>query len=304
MISHMNFLRNFLISVTCIFCFCLLYGCGTLKFSNAEKPNSPPSAPITKNKNLAIVLGGGGAKGLAHIGFLEELENAGIVPDLIVGCSAGSIVGALYASNPDAKALKSLVFASERADVISVSIKEWPYSVYDHHHLAKYLRLNIKHHDFRDLKIPLIVTATNLEFGNLTAFSTGDVIDPVLASAAAPGAFAPVKIDEQYFIDCGVANPVPVQIARDLGYKIVVAVNIAEQLPTTPPNHLLGVMKRSIEIAYINQCKYAMEGADIVVDFKFRDIGIFNEKHNLYLYQEGLNAGKKAVPQILTLLHR
>lgn len=302
----MSYTPKFLISISFIISTCFsLYGCGTLHFSHADKPAAPPLPPPTKNKNLAIVLGGGGAKGLAHVGFLEELENAGIVPDLIIGCSAGSIVGALYASNPDAKALKSLVFASKRADVISMDVRSWPYSLYDHHHLAKYLRKTIKYNDFSDLKIPLIVTATNLEFGNLTAFGTGDVIQSVLASSAAPGAFAPVKMYGQYFVDCGVANPIPVQIARDLGYKVVVAVNIAEQLPTTSPNHVLGVMKRSVEIAYVNQCKFAMTGADVIVDFNFRDIGMFNDKHNKYLYEAGKKSGKEAMPKILALLqHR
>lgn len=280
-----------------------LYGCGALKFSKTAAPNKP-TLPVLNNKRFALVLGGGGAKGMAHIGVLEEFEKAGLKPDLIVGCSAGAIVGALYAAHPDITSLKTLVLAGKQADVITLTMAAWPYSLYDDNHLANYLRKHIKQHNFADLKVPLIVTATNLEFGNLTAFGQGDIIAPIMASAAVPGAFAPVQIEGQYYVDCGVADPIPVRLARRLGYETIVAVNIAEKLPPTPPNHALGVMKRSSEIAYVAQCAYAMEDADIKIDFDFNGIGMFSDQYNEYLYEQGRAAGRKAVPKILERLHQ
>lgn len=278
-----------------------IYGCGKVEFSKAAAPYNPPK-PKLKHKKLALVLGGGGAKGMAHIGVLEALEKAGIKPDLIVGCSAGSIIGALYASHPDAQDLKKLLLTAKKSEAIMLSIKDWPYSIYDNKHLAEYLRQNVKEHNFANLKIPLVVTATNLEFGNLTVFGEGDLIAPVLASSAAPGAFAPVKIHDQYFVDCGVADPIPVRVARDLGYETIVAVNIAEQLPDSSPNHLLGVLMRSTEIAYINQCRFAMEGADVIIDLKLKNIGMFTDEYNEYLYQHGAKYGAAAIPQIRAAL--
>lgn len=280
-----------------------LYGCGSLQFSNALAPNKP-TLPALKNKKFALVLGGGGAKGMAHIGVLEEFEKAGLKPDLIVGCSAGAIVGALYAANPDITALKNLVLAGKQTDVITLSIATWPYSIYDDNHLATYLRKHIKKHNFADLHVPLLVTATNLEFGNIAAFGQGDIIAPIMASAAVPGAFAPVKIDGQYYVDCGVADPVPVRLARNLGYETIVAVNIAEKLPKSAPNHALGVMKRSSEIAYVTQCEYAMEDADVKINFDFNGIGMFTDEYNEYLYEQGRMAGKIAVPQIMARLRQ
>lgn len=278
-----------------------LHGCGGLKFSKAAKPYEPP-LPELKNKKFALVLGGGGAKGVAHIGVMEELQKAGLQPDVIIGCSAGAIAGALYASNPDPNALRTLALNGKESDIIKWTYKVWPYSIYDDNHLAAYLKKHIKQHNFNNLKIPLIVTATNLEFGNVTTFGSGDIIPAILASAAVPGAFAPVKIHGQYFVDCGVADPIPVRAARELGYETIVAVNIAEELPDTAPNHIFGMLKRSTEIAYIAQCKYALEGADVKIDFKFRNIGVFNDKFNRYLYEEGKKAGKQAVPQIIAAL--
>lgn len=277
-------------------------GCGALKFSGADQPYAPPTPKPTKQKNLALVLGGGGAKGMAHIGVIEELERAGIVPDVIIGCSAGAIVGGLYAANPDITALKTLLLSGKESDILNMTIQDWPYSVYDNNKLAGYLKQHLKQKKFADMKIPLIVTATNLEFGNVTVFGEGEVITPIVASAALPGAFAPVKIADQYFIDCGASDPIPVRVARDLGYKTVVAVNIAEQLPETSPNHMLGVVKRSIEIAYVNQCKYSLEGADVIIDFKFKNIGMFTDKFNYYLYEAGKDGAKPAIPLIKTVL--
>lgn len=277
--------------------------CSSIKFVQHYVPHKPKSLNVKKNK-LALVLGGGGAKGFAHVGVIEELEKAGIVPDLIVGCSAGAIIGGLYAANPDAQALKKLVLSGKRSDVISVSTDDWPYSIYSKSQLAKYLAKNIKVDKFQDLKMPLVVTATNLQFGNVTVFSHGDVIQPILASAAFPGAFGPIEIEGQYFVDCAVSDPVPVRVARDLGMQTIVAVNIAEQLPDTSPTNILGLMKRSMEIAYLNQSKYSVEHADVVIDFHFKNIGLFTDEYNDYLYQEGLKAGKKAVPAILEKLKR
>lgn len=281
-----------------------LYGCTSLKFSGADAPYASPLPAASKmqTKKLALVLGGGGAKGMAHVGVLEELGNAGIVPDLIIGCSSGAIVGGLYAANPDINAIKTLILPGKQSDVIEVGMSGWPYSIYNQNKLADYLHKHIAHHDFADLKIPFIVTATNLEFGNLTIFATGDVLKPILASAALPGAFAPVKIHDQYFVDCAVADPVPVRVARDLGYETVVAVNIAEQLPDSSPNHLFGLVKRSAEIAYINQCRYSSEGADVVISFKFKNIGSFTDEHNYYLYEEGRTETKKVIALIKSKL--
>ncbi len=293
--------NKFICSIFLVTCIAVsLHGCTKVKFSGADKPYSQALPTSIENgpRRLALVLGGGGAKGMAHVGILEELANAGIKPDVIIGCSAGAIVGGLYAANPDINALKTLALAGKKSHIIEMSINTWPYSIYNQDKLATYLSNHIAQHDFKDLKIPLLIVATNLEFGNQTVFSQGAPIQAILASAAVPGAFAPVNIHGQYFVDCGVTDPVPVRVAQDLGYETIVAVNIAEQLPKTAPNHLFGMIKRSSEIAYINQCKYATEGADVVIDFDFNDIGIFNDEHNETLYKAGKYATKKAIPLI------
>ncbi len=277
-----------------------VYGCSAIQFKKKGVPHLPLQAKFKKT-NLALVLGAGGAKGFAHVGVIEELEKAGIVPDVIIGCSAGAIIGALYAAEPNIHSLKSVVLSGKNSDIVETNISEWPYSVYSHHKLIKYLHTNLKSIDFKNLKIPVVIAATNLQHGNLTAFSEGDIIQPILASAAYPGAFPAVKIEEQYFVDCGVSNPVPVQLARNLGFKKVIAVNISGQLPESSPNHIFGMLMRSIEISYINNARSAAENADVVINFDFKNIPVFSDQYNDYLYEAGKKATQHAMPKILTL---
>lgn len=280
-----------------------IISCGdNIKFYKHDTPYTPPNATF-KQKKLALVLGGGGAKGFAHVGVLEELDRAGIVPDVIIGCSAGAIVGSLYAANPNIIEFKELLLSGKKSDVISISTKDWPYGLFDKSRLVQYLKNNLHTQKFSGFKIPFIATATNLQYGTLTGFSEGDIIPTILASAAYPGAYAPVKIDGQYFVDCGVTDPVPVRLAKKLGFETVIAVNIAEQLPESSPNHVFGVLKRSMEIAYINQSKYAVEDADVIIDFDFKGIGVFSDEYNDYLYEEGKKATQIALPKIRRLLH-
>lgn len=282
----------------------MVISCGeSIKFYKHNTPYVPPTASF-KQKKLALVLGGGGAKGFAHVGVLEELDQAGIVPDVIIGCSAGAIVGSLYAANPNIIEFKELLLSGKKSDVIAVSTKDWPYGLFDKSKLEQYLKNNIQARKFSELKIPFVVTATNLQYGTLTAFSEGDLIPTIVASAAYPGAYKPVAINGQYFVDCGVTDPVPVRLAKELGFETVIAVNIAEQLPKSSPNHIFGVLKRSMEIAYINQSKYAVEGADVIIDFDFNGIGIFADGYNDYLYDEGKKATKIALPKIRRVLQQ
>jgi NTE family protein len=241
-------------------------------------------------------LGSGGAKGLAHLGVLYELKQAGIVPDLIVGCSAGAIAGAMYASHDDLAPLINDLLKSTRDDVIAMDLSA--YSIYSTNKFMSFLRTHINAQTFAELKIPLIVVATNLEFGNLTPFSVGPLLPAVMASAAVPGVFYPVKIDGDYFIDGGVASPVPVFIAKQFQPNIIIAVNISENLPKTSPTNIAGLLRRSLEISYKQHAHLDTKFADLVIDFDFNNIGAFSDQQNEFLYNAGRQAAKKALPQI------
>lgn len=287
-------------------CASVLYGCGSIRFNPQVKPKplntSSAQFQHIPRKNFALVLGGGGAKGFAHVGVLEELHNAGLEPDIIVGCSAGAIVGALYAADPNIERLKSRTLEGRSGDVVTLSIENWPYSVYSSKQMHRFLMANLAVSSFEELKVPFVAIATDLQYGVTTTFDTGKLSPAIIASASYPGVFSPIRIDDNYYVDCGVSDPLPTRIAKDLGFEHVVAVNIAEGLPDSSPNHGLGVMKRGIEISYINLIKNSLAQADLVIDFDFKDIDLLDDQQNLHIYEQGRSRARQQIPEIKKLL--
>lgn len=278
------------LSFTCL----TISGCATLTFA----PNNlkyEPNLPNYNHPNIALVLGSGGAKGLAHVAIIEELELAGIKPDLIVGCSAGSIVGAMYADGKDIKDIKALLLQGRREQFIDFSLINFPFGILSGDSLNKFLKQNIKSNKISELKIPFIATATNLQYGNLTAFGQGLLLPAIKASAAYPGMFYPVKIGGNYFVDGGVANPVPVEIAKKAGAKFIIAVDISESLTTDKPGNLFGIVKRSFEISYLHQSRLALHEADFIIKVPFIDTGSFTDDKNHEIYRLGKNMIQKEI---------
>lgn len=273
------------------FCLAFLSGCTALNFNN-DAPVYDPALPRYDNIKIAVVLGGGGAKGLAHVGVLEELVAAGIKPDLIVGCSAGAIVGALYADNSDLTRIKRLLLKTNRNDLVDVSLINLPYALSNGIALKKFLKENLKAKTFEQLHIPFATVATNLTTGHLTTFSTGNLEQAIRASAAFPSVFLPVKIHNNYFIDGGVANAVPVEVARKMGAEFVIAVNLGDQLPDETPSNVLGILKRSLEISYLHQGRLATQSADHIISVPLATVGTFQEGMNPRIYQKGVNAAR------------
>ena len=280
-----------------------LSSCATIKFSK-ETVQYNPNIPVYKNIKLALVLGAGGTKGLAHVGVIEELLANGIKPDLIVGCSAGAIVGSMYADNLDINDVKMKLLAGSKNKLLDPSITSLPISLYSGKKFKQFLQRNIKAQNIEQLKLPFAAVATNLQFGNLTTFTQGSVVNAVRASAATPGAFSPVKIKGQYFIDGSVADPIPVKIAKQMGAKIIIAVDIGSNLTKSSPNHMAGIIMRSIEISYIHQTTMAKRGADILINVPFEDVDIFTDSLNYFIYQQGQESAKARIPEIKKLLQR
>lgn len=260
----------------------------------------PPKTPV----RLALVLGGGGARGLAHVGVLEEFERADIPIDLIVGCSSGSIVGALYANHPHAYYIKTLVEKLKRNDLIDINLLDMRYGLTQGKSLKKFLCKYLENKEFNQLHIPLIVVATDLLEGELVCLGGGPIIPAVHASSAYPLYFTPVEIYGRVLVDGGVVDPVPVEIARQNNAQIIVAVDLSELLPMTSPTNLFGVAKRCAEIKFLKQSESCLRGADFIIRPEIRHIGTFDDKCNQAIYEAGRLAARQAIPQILEALHQ
>jgi NTE family protein len=275
----------------------VFYGCTTLDYSHNTSCYRPP-LPVLNKVKVAIVLGGGGAKGLAHVGVLEELLSAGIYPDLIVGCSAGSIVGVLFADSSNIYHVKNLLFQKRREHFLDLSLEHAPFGFSNAAAMRLFLTTHLHAKRFEELKIPFVAVATSLEFGDLVPFGTGELESPVRASAAIPGVYLPVKINGSYFIDGAVADPVPVQVARSLGAEFIIAVDLSGTLPKTLPNHIFGILERSLEIHYLHHSRMVCQNADYVIKVPFDGIGTFEDGQNEKIYEIGRTIAKQAVPMI------
>ncbi len=292
-------LKNFYLQVLII----ILSGCGCPQIYAPDKEPPPlPAIRIPEKIRVALVLGSGGVRGMAHVGVLEELENAGIDFDIIIGCSAGSIVGALYADHPSAQCIKKAVYELKTDTVIDIDIGDCRYGMSQGTSMRKVLDKYLDAECFEELKIPLIVVASDLRTGELVPMGSGELVQAVQASCSIPFVFVPQEMYGRVMVDGGVVNPVPACIAKDLGADIVIAVDLCELLPKTFPTNLFEIATRSSEIMFMWQNQNCTRCADVIIQPKMRDIGTFNDSKKWQIYEAGKKAAREAIPKIIALL--
>ena len=302
-ISHffINRKRMIINSLLCCFLFSTFTSCDT-KFDIKDIPEPIPQYTPPHPIRLALVLGGGGTKGMAHVGVLEEFENAGIPIDLIVGCSAGSIVGALYADCPNAKHVKKVLKPLKTWDILDINIWRGRYGIAQGGSLQSFLKRNLSCKCFENLQIPLCVAATDLLAGELVCLNSGSIVPAVHASCAVPLIFSPVILHERLLVDGGVADPVPVQIAKKMNAQVIVAVDLSVMLEKSCPSNLFGVAARSAEVKFLLQSESCVIGADVVIKPELGSMGMFDDSNLQKTYLAGKHAAQQAIPRILEVL--
>lgn len=279
-----------------------LFGCQTRYEFLEDPPPLPAILPCNKDIRVALVLGGGGARGVAHVGVIEELEKAGIPIDVIIGCSAGSIVGALYADDPNVCRILELLIALRKWDILDISVLQGRYGLVQGQSLRKFLHKYLKHKNFEDLSIPLYVVATDLCSGELVTLSRGPIIPAVHASSSVPFVFAPVQLHGRILVDGGVADPTPACVGKELNADIIIAVDLAELLPKTCPTNLFGVARRCAEIKFQRHSSACISCADVVIKPEVGLLSMFDDRNHKKIYDAGRYAAREAIPKILELL--
>lgn len=268
-----------------------------------DNPPSLPDCPIvSKPVRLALVLGGGGAKGLAHVGVLEEFEEAGIPIDLIVGCSAGSIVGAVYADCPSTENLKERLLTLRTDLLVDFNLWNARYGLCQGKTLRRFIDENIEAETFEELKIPFFLVATDLYSCELVPIGGGPLCPAIEASCAIPFVFVPVTLHGRVLVDGGVVDPVPVRVAKHFHPEVIVAVDLRGLLPKRFPTNLFGVASRSAEITLLWQSENCIKHADVVIRPELQGIGTFAENENERIYYAGKMAAREMIPKIKALL--
>ncbi|MEW6419363.1 MAG: patatin-like phospholipase family protein [Nitrospirota bacterium] len=266
-------------------------------FSCALKEVQPPPGPA----KIAIVLGAGASKGFAHIGVLKVLESNKVPIHMIVGTSAGSFVGSLYAYGYNAFELQRLSFAIERDDIVDLTIPDNGFIKGEK--LEVYINQMLGNRPMEKLKIPFYAVATDIQSGREVVFGSGNTGTAVRASCSIPGVFRPVNISGRMYVDGGVVSPVAVEAARRLGADVVIAVDVSGDVEASAPNGTIETLLQAINIMYSKLAASQLSKADVVIKPKVGYIGSadFSKRHEATL--EGERAALEALPKIQEIIN-
>ncbi|HEY5800890.1 MAG TPA: patatin-like phospholipase family protein [Burkholderiaceae bacterium] len=232
----------------------------------APVPVAAPPKPLKQIK-IGLALGGGAARGFAHIGVIKALEAQGIVPDIVVGTSAGSVVGALYAAGNDGFALQKMAMEMDEAAISDWAIPFFTKSagVLKGEALQTFINRAVNNQPLEKLKIPFGAVATDLKTGAPILFRRGSTGMAVRASSAVPGVFQSVRIGDKNYVDGGLVSPVPVRFAQEMGADFVIAVNISSAPEMQAAVSSLDVVMQSFAIMGQRLNHYELQQADVVI---------------------------------------
>lgn len=252
---------------------------------------------------VAVALGGGGARGFAHIGVLRVLEQEKIPVDLVVGTSVGALIGALYADTGrvlDAELLALQVQKEDLFDFGALSLLSGGLVKGDR--LERFLTSNLHARSIEQLKVPFAAVAVELRTGQTAVFEAGPVARAVHASAAIPGVFIPVEINGVTYVDGGVTAPVPAAIARRIGADVVIGVAIPAAVPTAIPRTPIGVMLHAVNIMTAEIGRLHATEADVVIEPAVGDVDYDDFSRAKHLIEAGEEATRAALPRIRAAL--
>jgi NTE family protein len=230
-----------------------------------EKPVTGTPAPEKRPPKIGLALGGGAARGFAHIGVIQVLEEAGIRPALVAGTSAGSLVAAFYASG------KTGVQLQQVAETMDESVfTDWTLPIFNRgilrgDALARYVSMQVGGRLIEDMSMPLGIVATDLNSGQGVLFQRGDTATAVRASSAVPAIFQPVRIAGREYVDGGLVSPVPVRYARQMGAELVIAVDISSAPEANPAGDTIQILLQTFTIMGKSINSLELREADVVV---------------------------------------
>ncbi len=263
-------------------------------------PTPPPVVqapkPAPKPPRIGLALGGGAARGFAHIGVLQVLEEQGIKPDVIVGTSAGSIVAALYASGKSPAEMVTLATNLDES-----TLKDWVFpgrSLMKGEALASFVREATGGRPIEAMRLPLGIVAADLQSGQSILFRRGDPGTAVRASSSVPGVFSPVKIGDREYIDGGAVSPIPVRYARQMGADVVIAVDISAIPEGQPVKGMIDILLQTFNIMGHSISQFELKDADVVMRPKLEGIGSADFSNRRLSILAGREAALMVMPQL------
>jgi len=254
-------------------------------------PRPPPRLP-----RIGLALGGGAARGFAHIGVLQVLEEAGIKPDLVVGTSAGSLVAALYASGKTGPEMGALALGMDEG-----AITDWSFparGLIRGEALARYVRDQTGGRPIEAMKLLLGIVATDLDSGAAILFQRGDTGSAVRASSAVPAVFQPVKIGTREYVDGGLVSPVPVRFARQMGAEMVIAVDISSPPDGAATGDMMKLLLQTFAIMGKSISQFELKDADFVLRPSLQGVSSADFAARQRAIQAGREVALRQLPEL------
>lgn len=287
-----------------------LIACAALLLSACgSTPTQPPATPVAEKAappapprkvKIGLALGGGAARGFAHIGVIKALEAQGIVPDIVVGTSAGSLVGALYASGLNGFALQKTALAMDEATISDWALPLFGSStgVLKGEALQSYVNKAVGNVPIERLKRRFGAVATDLKTGQPILFNRGNTGMAVRASSAVPSVFQPVKIGAKSYVDGGLVAPVPVKFTQQMGAEFVIAVNISSATEGAATASSLDVLMQTFSIMGQRLNHFELKEADVVITPNLGNMGSADFSNRNLAILAGEQAAAAVMPQL------
>lgn len=260
-------------------------------------------------KTLGLALGAGGSRGVAHIGFLQALEEAGIRPDFVTGCSMGSIVGACYCAGVSPSAMREAVIDLKLWDIAALNVAPIRKNGLMRMTKARKRIVDLMgEKTFDELEIPFACVATDLLKGRVVVLDKGNVIDAVLASSSIPGAFTPAKAGEhEMLVDGGILERVPTRELKRMGAEVIVAVDVLGNLMVEKEvkENLLGTLLRCIDIMdtrMTERKRASRKYVDLWLEPELGGMDQYAVKELQFAYDKGYELGKEKAEEIARLI--
>ena len=279
--------------------FLLLFsGCGPLVPGAPSPEERRVGAEGQKLPKVGLVLGGGAARGFAHVGVIRVLEREKIPIDLIVGTSVGSLVGAIYADKKNSFELEWTAFSLEERDLFDYTFISPTQGFVRGERIEEFVLKKVSARELQQLKIPLGVVATDIQNGEVVVLQNGSVARAVRASSAIPGIFIPVRYQGRLLVDGGVLNNTPVDVARKMGAQVVIAVNLGGGRKAAQVNNIFDAIIQSLHLMAIESTEARLREADVVIQPQVSDIGLIDFSKKKELLTLGIQAAEQALPRI------
>jgi NTE family protein len=278
----------------------VLAGCASAPQQSigVQQPVAPASVAAMTPPRVGLALGGGAARGFAHIGVIQVLEEAGIRPALVAGTSAGSLVAAIYASGKSGAQLQQVAETMEEASIADWTLPFGGRGMLRGEALARYVNTQVGSKLIESMPMPLGVLATDLRSGESVLFQRGDTGTAVRASSAVPAVFQPVKIAGREYVDGGLVSPVPVRAARSMGAEVVIAVDISSPPEGNLAGGTLDVLMQTFSIMGKSINSLELKDADVVVRPALQGISSSDFKARKRSIESGRQAMILAMPQL------